>query len=226
MAAGAGLYQPCFFGAVDRSGVALSTLVAVGSAPVFTGLLGWVVLRHRPTGAWVGATVLAIVGLLLLSWGDLDVDDGLGLLLALAAGVCSSGYVVAAKGELDRGGNLVELPTAAYLLGSLLLAPLVLGQPLGWVLDPGGLAVVAYLGVVTMAMANVFLVRGMRELPPGPTATLTLVDPLTATVLGLVVLDEVLPPLGIVGVAVLLVALVFQARALRAVEDLDAQPVI
>jgi DME family drug/metabolite transporter len=226
MAAGAGFYQPCFFGAVDRSGVAVATLVAVGSAPVFTGLLGWAVLRHRPTAAWVGATVLAIVGLLLLSWGDLDLDDGVGLVLALGAGLCSSCYVVAAKGELDRGGNVVELPTAAYLLGSVLLAPLVVTEPLGWVASPSGLALVVYLGVVTMAIANVLLVRGMRGLPPGPTATLTLADPLTATVLGLVVLGEVLPPLGFAGIAVLLVALVLQARALRIADDLDAQPVI
>ena len=92
MAAGAAAYQPFFFGAVDRSGVAVSTLVAVGSGPVFTGLLGWAFLRHRPNAAWAAATGLAILGLLLSAWGDLAVDDVLGrrvplLLLARDAGL-------------------------------------------------------------------------------------------------------------------------------------------
>ena len=45
----AGAYQLFFFAGVSRAGVALGTLVAVGSAPLFAGLVGWAVLRHRPT---------------------------------------------------------------------------------------------------------------------------------------------------------------------------------
>jgi DME family drug/metabolite transporter len=224
MAAGAAAYQPLFFGAVDRSGVALSTLVAVGAGPVFTGLLGWAVLRHRPTAAWAAATGLAVVGLLLRSWNDLSVDDGLGLLMALGAGLASACYVTAAKAELDRGGHVVELPGVAYLLGSLMLAPLLVGEPLTWVATPAGIALVAYLGVVTMALANVFQVRGMRGMPPGPAATLLLADPMTATILGVVVLGEAIAPLGVVGLVLVLVGLLLQARALGTTRNDEPEP--
>lgn len=216
MAAGSAAYQPLFFGAVDRSGVALSTLVAVGSGPVFAGLLGWVVLRHRPTAAWGGATGLAIVGLLLRSWGSLSIGDGLGLAMAAGAGLCSAVYVIAAKAELDRGGHVVELPGVAYLIGAVMLTPLLIGQPLGWVTTPSGIVLVIYLGVVTMGIANVFQVWGLRGLPPGPAATLLLADPITATVLGVLVLGETIPPLGVVGMALVLVGLLLQGRALGA----------
>ena len=53
-----------------------------------------------------------------------------------------------------------------------------------------GLCLVAYLGVATMAIANVLLTRGIHGLPPGPVATLMLTDPVVATVLGVVVLGE------------------------------------
>lgn len=167
MAAGAAAYQPFFFGAVDRSGVAVSTLVAVGSGPVFTGLLGWAFLRHRPNPAWAAATGLAILGLLLSAWGDLAVDDVLGPLMAVGAGLSSASYVVAAKAELNRGGHVVELPGVAYLLGALMLAPLLLSQPLDWLSTPAGWLMVAYLGIVTMALANVFQVVGLRGCRPG-----------------------------------------------------------
>lgn len=214
MAIGSAAYQPFFFGAVERTGVALSTLVAVGSGPVFTGLLGWAVLRHRPTAAWVGATGLALAGLLLRSWGALSVGDGLGLAMAAGAGLSSAAYVIAAKAELNRGGHVVELPGVAYLLGAVMLAPLLIGQPLGWVTTLAGAAVVVYLGVVTMGIANVFQVWGLQGLPPGPAATLLLADPITATVLGVLVLGEIISPLGIVGLMLVLVGLLLQGRAL------------
>jgi len=225
MALGAAAYQPFFFGAVARSGVALSTLVTVGIGPVYAGLLGWAFLHHRPTRAWLLATLVAVVGLVLRSWGEVRLGDGVGLLMALVAGLGAASYVVAAKHELDRGGHAVELPGAAYLLGSVLLVPLVLREPLAWVATPSGLGVALYLGVVTMALANVFAVLGIRGMSPGPASTLLLADPLTATVLGVVVLGETLSPLAVLGLVLVLVGLVLQAYALRPEDARADEPV-
>jgi DME family drug/metabolite transporter len=214
MALGAAAYQPFFFSAVDRSGVALSTLVAVGAGPIFTGLLGWLILKSRPAPLWVGATALAIFGLLLRSWGEVDFSETLGLVFALGAGLSSAAYVVAAKVELNRGGHFVAMPTAAYLIGSVMLLPFVLTQPLAWVGTLSGIALIVYLGVVTMAVANVSQVRGMKGMPPGPAATLLLADPLTATILGMLILDETITTIGVFGMILVLTGLLLQGKAL------------
>ena len=213
MAVTSAAYQPLFFGAVDRSGVALSTLITVGAAPIFSGLLGRAVLKQALTRAWMTATTIAIVGLVLRSWGSLDLSDALGVLMALAAGFALATYVVAAKGELDRGAHAVELPGMAYLLGSIFLIPILLTQPMAWVATASGLAVVVYLGVVTMSLANVSAIVGLRGMPPGPASTLLLADPLTATILGLVVLGESISWIGGLGLVLVLIGLVLQAQA-------------
>lgn len=212
MAIGAAGFQALFFAAVDRAGVAIATLVAIGSVPVFAGLLGWAALARRPDRRWVAATTIAVTGLVLRSWEQLGVGDGLGVLMALIAAFFVGCYVVAAKTELDRDTPAIKLPAAAYTIGTVLLAPIVLTQPLGWTLEPRGVALVVFLGVVTMGIGNLCTIQGMMGLDPGPAATLLLSEPLVATLLGVVILHEALPASGALGLTLVLIGLVLQAR--------------
>lgn len=196
-----------------RAGVAISTLLAVGAVPVFAGAVGWAALRHRPGRRWALATVIAVSGLAVRSWGQLRVGDPLGVLMALTGAFAVGCYVVAAKAEIDRGAHPVELSAVAYTLGAVLLAPFALTQPLAWTVRPAGLAVALYLGLMTMGVGNLCTIVGMRGLPPGPTSTLLLSDPLVATLLGVVLLHEALPAAGVAGSLLVLTGLVLQARA-------------
>lgn len=212
-ALGAGLYQPTFFQAVDEVGVGTATLLAVGSSPIFAGLLGWALLGDRPTRGWIVATLVCIVGLVLRSSDELSGAGagGLGLLLALGAGLSSATWTVAAKHEYDRGTDPLQLPAATFTLGGLLLVPVLLTQPLAWLTEPSGLALALYLGIATMAVANVVLSVGLGGLSPGPVTTLMLTDPLVATLLGVAVLGETLSAAAWLGVAIVSAGLVLQA---------------
>lgn len=223
-ALGAAVYQVVFFAAVLQTGVALGTLVTVGSEPMLAGLLGWIVLRHRPTLGWAAATVIAVTGLALTSWGSLEGGTVLGLLFALAAGLSSACFVVGAKIQLDRGVTAIEITTASFTLGGLLLLPLLLVQPLAWVAQPSGIALVLYLGVATMAIANVLHTRGIHGLKPGPVATLMLTDPLVATLLGVIVLGEAPAPVALAGVGLILVGLLLQGLVLAREEPDREEP--
>jgi DME family drug/metabolite transporter len=206
----AATYQLCFFAGVSLAGVALGTLVAVGSGPVFAGLLGWAFLGHRPARGWLVATAACVAGLTLLAAPDLGVGSVTGLLLALGAGLCSAAYNVAAKIQLDRGVTALEVPAGSFALGGLLLLPILATQPLGWLAEPRGIALALYLGVATMAVANVLHALGIRGLTPGPVTTLMLADPVVATILGVAVLGERLAPVSVVGVVLVLAGLLLQ----------------
>jgi DME family drug/metabolite transporter len=101
----AGLYQVCFFAGVQRAGVAIGTLAAIGSGPVLTGLLARWLLGDRPGRTWLAATGLCLAGLSVLVLGGAASGrtDALGVLLAVLAGLSYAAYTVLAKQQLGAG---------------------------------------------------------------------------------------------------------------------------
>ncbi|MBI1378590.1 MAG: EamA family transporter [Frankiales bacterium] len=206
------LYQVCFFGGVSRAGVALGTLVTIGSGPVFTGLLSWLMLRERPQASWALATTVCVVGLALLvaSGASSPSVDPVGLLLALASGFGYAVYTVAAKRLMNEGHRSDEVMAASFGLGGALLLVVLVTQPIAWVSTPSGLAMALWLGLGTTTLAYVLFGRGLHHLPAGPVTTLVLAEPVVATLLGVLVLDETLAPAGWVGAACVLAGLALQ----------------
>ena len=209
------VYQVCFFAAVEQTGVALGTLVTIGSGPVFAGLLGAVLLRERVEASWLVATGTCVAGLALLSLAG-GADGGpepAGLLLALTSGAAYAAYTVAAKRLMRAGARSSDVMASAFGLGGLLLLPLLATSPLAWLASPGGWLLAGYLGLVTTTAAYLLFGRGLAVLAAGPVTTLVLAELLVATALGVGVLDERLPALGVAGAALVLAGLALQGVA-------------
>jgi DME family drug/metabolite transporter len=191
-AAGVAGYQLCFFAAVEDTGVAIGTVVALGSAPALAGGGAWLLDGRRPTAAWAAATGLACAGVAVLALGGgggSEVSPG-GVALAIGAGASYAAYTLASKRLLDAGHAVEPVMARVFGLGALLLAPVLLAGDVAWVGSAGGLAMALWLGAVPTALAYILFARGLRTMPAGEVATLTLAEPVTATVLGAVVLAE------------------------------------
>jgi DME family drug/metabolite transporter len=210
-AAGVAAYQLCFFGGVLRTGVAVGTIVAIGSAPIAAGLLGLVVRGETLGRRWLVATALAVLGCGLLVGGQGDLSaDWLGVMLALGAGVSYAVYTVASKSLLESHPPTAAM-AAVFCLGALLLAPLLVGADLTWLMTPRGLLVAGHLGLIATSLSYLLFARGLAVVSVAAAATLSLAEPLTAALLGLVVLQERLSPVSLVGAALLFGSLVVLA---------------
>jgi DME family drug/metabolite transporter len=212
------LYQVAFFAGVERAGVAVGTLTAIGSGPVLAGLLARWLLGERPGRPWLVATGVCLAGLalLVLGGGTTGRADGTGVLLALLAGLAYAAYTVLAKQQLDAGHDPSVVMAGAFGLGGLVLLPVLATQPLGWLAQPAGVALALYLGLATVTLAYGLFVRGLAVLPAGPVTTLVLAEPVVATVLGTVLLGERLSPVAGAGAGLILVGLVVQGRGASA----------
>ena len=206
-AGGIAAYQACFFAGVAITGVAVGTVVALGSAPVFAGLLGLRFHGERPDRRWLLATALAVAGcgLLVMPAGGLQVAP-LGVLLALGAGTSYAVYAAESKRLLSRFPPDAVM-AVTFALGAVLLSPVLLVVNLHWLVEPRGILVALHLGLVATALAYALFARGLKEVPTATAVTLTLAEPLTATTLGLVVLGERLTPPALAGVGLLLAGL-------------------
>ena len=207
------VYQASFFAAVADTGVAVGTVVALGSAPAFTGLFSRVFAGEALERRWFAATGLACAGVVLLtlggsSGGDVSVP---GVGLALGAGAGYAGYAVIGKRLLDRGGTPEGVMAAVFGIGALALLPVLFIVDTGALLTAEGLALAAYLGVVTTALAYVLFAKGLQRIGASETATLTLAEPVTALGLGVVVLGERPGAAAVAGAALVLAGLALLA---------------
>ena len=200
------VYQASFFAAVADTGVAIGTVVALGSAPAFTGLLGRVFAGERLAPRWFAATALACAGVSLLTFaggsgGELSVP---GIGLALAAGAGYAGYALIGKHLLDRGGTPEAVMAAVFGTGAILLLPVLALMPARELFTTQGLTLAIYLGAVTTTLAYVLFAKGLQQIGASETATLTLAEPVTAMALGVLVLGERPTAAGALGAALVL----------------------
>jgi drug/metabolite transporter, DME family len=210
------VYQLSFFAAVDRTGVAVGTVVALGSAPAIAGVAGRLLDGEPLTRRWAQATVLACGGVLLLVLGGGGAAvDPLGIMLAVVSGTGYATYTLLAKRLLRLGHAPERVMAASFSLGALLLAPVLLVGDVSWLATSDGLAMAVFLGAIPTALAYVLFARGLRRLTPGETATLTLAEPLTATGLGILALGERPGAVAAIGAALVLAGLLALAAPAR-----------
>ena len=207
--AGVAVYQLAFFAAVADTGVAVGTVVALGSAPTLAGLFEWIVDRRRPSARWAAATALAFAGVALLALTGAGADvSPVGVGLAVTAGGAYAVYTLAAKRLLAAGHAPGSVMAVAFGIGALVLLPALLLSGPGWLLHADGIALALFLGTVPTALAYLLFAHGLRRLTASETATLTLAEPLTAATLGALVLAEPLSARATIGAGLVLAGLV------------------
>ncbi|MET0819820.1 MAG: DMT family transporter [Aeromicrobium sp.] len=200
-------YQPMFFAGTRLNGVAIGAVVTLGSAPVLTGVLEWALTRRMPSRPWFVGTVCAVVGVVLIG-GVLDRGAQhvslAGLAGSLGAALAYAVYTLAVKHLLTEGWAPAVAIGTVFATAAVLGAPLLLLVDLSWVASLAGVGMVVWLAVVTVVVAYVLFAAGLRALPASTVSTLTLVEPLTACVLGVALLGERLSVVGWAGLLVLL----------------------
>ena len=206
------LYGATFFAAVRSTGVAIGTVVALGSAPIITGVLAYMFSRVTPTRKWILSTAGGIVGItLIVLTGSSSKVNTFGIVLALLAGLGYAIFALASKYIMSSGIRAELAMARVFLIGAFLMSPVLLFTDNSWLFSRGGVTVVLWLGVVTVAIGYVAYSTGLRSLQASEATTLTLIEPVVATLLGALVLTERPSQLAWGGVMLVLLSLSFRS---------------
>lgn len=212
---GTALYQGLYFVSVLMAGVTVATVVSLGLAPVLAAAWEHARARTRPSRHDLAVLAAALVGLVLISTASAEGTSGpqdrpaLGLLLAMAAGATYAATTVAGH-TLARQVPPVALTTCATTAGALVLSPFLVvaaltGEPVAGD-SAASWALLAYLGVATMALAYGLLYAGLRTTTGSAATIATLLEPISAAALAVALLGERIGPAGLVGAALILAA--------------------
>jgi DME family drug/metabolite transporter len=206
------LYQVSFYAALPRAGVAIATVVALCSAPVVVAVLSAIVLRERPTSKTISALMAAVIGtgLLINVENSAQRPDILGgVLLALLAGTLYAINTLVGR-KLGSGHRVHPLQTVTigFGFGALILVLIALPMGLTWSYPATGWLRLAYLGVIPTAVGYGLFFAGMRTVTATAASVATLLEPLTSTVIAVVLLHEPLSPQALVGSVLLILAMV------------------
>lgn len=205
------MYGATFFAAVRSTGVAVGTVVALGSAPIFTGVIGYLLKVVTPRRAWIFSTAGCIVGItLIVARSATSGVTTVGVALALGAGICYSIFALASKKILSTGIRPELAMSRVFLIGALLMSPVLLFIDNSWIFTACGVATALWLGLVTIAIGYFAYSHGLRSLQPNEATTLTLIEPVVATLLGALVLTERPSQLAWVGMVIVIFSLSFQ----------------
>lgn len=215
-------YQLCYFSAVPLAGVAATALLAICSAPILVAVLAYFILHESMTRTRLLALLIGVTGAALLLAGasvQREATFRPGAALALGAGLSYSIYAVVSKRSLGEAQPLA-LSGMTFGVAAVALSPLLGAHAAsaGLLLARGGLQLL-YLGAIATALAYWLYTTGLRSIPASAAVIAGLLEPLTATCLGVLLFHEQLGASGIAGAVLLLAAVLLLGLAGREMQQ-------
>ncbi|MFT4190995.1 MAG: EamA family transporter [Comamonas sp.] len=205
-------YQLTYVLAIERVGVAISVLLSICGAPIFVALISVFWFREPLHLRTFLALVAAIVGTTLLVGLPSDVTPDvyrfwIGVAIAVACALFQAFYVLAARASagvcspMHAGG-------IGFAIGALALMPFWPQDGLHLTYSVGGWLMLLYVAAVPTALAQTLFLNGIKGTGAIGGAIASLLEPLVATVLAVIVLHERMSGYSVLGALILLIGIV------------------
>ena len=211
---GVAIYQLTFFSAVHITGIAISTVTALGSVPTFSAIVAYFLLGERPQRSWYLGTSVTVLGIILVGTANgVDSFKPLGLLLAAIAGLGFAVFNVISRRSLSRGAQDIWLTATSFGIAALFTSPFLFAQNPEWILTRDGGLSVLWLGLVPTAIGYFLFTFGLKRVDSSTAATVVLAEPATATILAAFIIGESLVFQSFVGIAIVAAGILYISKS-------------
>lgn len=210
------VYPLAFYGSMRLAGVTIGTVVTIGSAPLLSALIERIFDGTRLSARWLAGALTGVAGILLLCLaeggagrGASDTGDAViaGIGLGLIGGFTYALYSWTARGLMLRGLRSSVAMGATFGIGGLLLMPVLAMTGAPFLASWGNAAVGIYMALVPMFLGYICFGLGLARIPASMATTISLIEPVVAAILAILVVGERLPPAGWAGVGLVIACL-------------------
>jgi DME family drug/metabolite transporter len=203
------IYPLAFYGSMRLAGVTVGTVITIGSAPLLSALIEYILDRRNLTMRWSIGALVGLIGMGLIcvaenaSHGEVLGGDSvlLGVFLGLIGGLTYALYSWSARKMMLEGTRSSVAMGATFGLGGLLLMPVLFVSGGSFLASWTNAAVGLYMAAVPMFLGYISFGFGLARVQASMATVITLLEPVVAAVLAVLIVGERLPVIGWIGVA-------------------------
>lgn len=218
------VYPLAFYSSMKLSGVAIGTVISIASAPFFTALLERLVSKKVISYQWWASFIIGTVGVFFLTLGKqqgaIENENTMlqaGIALGLLAGLSYAIYSWAAKQLIDSGVHYRSSIAALFGLAAIFLLPSLILTGENLMATKVNASVVLYMAVIPMFFGYLMFSYGLKWIDASRATLITLIEPLIATVLAVVVVGEAFKTIGWFGLILVMICLILQTLKFKTV---------
>lgn len=224
-------YGLAYYSSIRMAGVAVGSLVNLGSAPIFAILMERVLDGRRiPLRRWIGIWI-TVVGLTLTGFNVRKPGEGgivaqvegltgsgpnielvLGAGLALLAGLFYACFTATAQRAMRRRPSASGVMGATFGVGGILLVPVILATGAPLLQSPSSIALSTYLAVGPVFLATWLFGLALQRIAASTAMIVTLIEPVLASLLAVVIVQEHIYAWGWIGIAAVMTGIMLATR--------------
>ena len=208
------IYPLAFYSSMRLSGVTIGTVVSIGLAPILSAIIEYFSRDFQLNKQWAMGALLGIIGMVMLAFSDNASTTiqythvNLGILLGLVAGLTYALYSWSARQLMLKGVNTKAAMGATFGCGGLLLIPVMLITGSAFVNSWNNMAVGFYMALIPMFLGYRCYGFGLSKISASMATTITLLEPVIAAILAMLIVGECLSLIGWIGMLLIFICLI------------------
>lgn len=211
------IYPLAFYASMRLAGVTIGTVISIGSAPLCSVLIERIFEKNSISKRWLIGIIIALSGITLLclaeshgaSVSNNNQNAFLGILLGTVAGLTYAAYSWTSRRLMQKGIAAAAAMGATFGIGGLMLLPVLLLSGSAFLLSWQNFSVGLYMALIPMFLGYICFGYGLARIKASLAITITLIEPVVAAFLAVLMLGERLPTIGWIGVLLILASLIF-----------------
>lgn len=184
-----------------------SSVVLVQSAPIFVALGSFLLLRERPSLTMIIGILITLVGSVIIGAFDFSLDKNsiIGNLLAICGAIGAAGYMIAGR-KLRANIDTLRYVTSVYSVAAVLLLVLAISSGaslIGYSIRNYSLLI--SIAIVPQVIGHTIINWSLKYFSATTVSVIILGEPIGASILALLILDETLSLIKIIGGVIIII---------------------